>query len=193
MNLDRFERAISAFVREMFPTLDYMGLYDYSVVSFDTGAQLADLAPVKQVGLPELSQVPLRSWGVKVNLKSGTSVLVGFENHDPARPYVANFDRLGSAAFLPDRTSIDATNEIDLGTASSFVGRIGDNVNGGYIVLAHTPAGTFVSAAYFPGTTAGQLAATAAAAAIGTSGNVPTIVDMSAGGKITEGSDKVKA
>src|SRR5690349_7114905 len=94
MASDRFLSAAAAFVRELFPRLGFMGLFQYSVISFDDGAQTADLSPVsREIGMPDLQGVPIRLPGLvftKLGLPAGTVVLVGFENYDPSKPFVAH-------------------------------------------------------------------------------------------------------
>jgi hypothetical protein len=126
MPQDRLKRAIAAFVRELFPTLDYMGFYEYVVVSFDTTAQTADLQPVRDVGLPTLTKIPVRSPGINFSLPSGMAVLIGFENHDPTRPYMAFFDKFASSGFVPDFTGIAGALPTDVPPIAGGVARVGD-------------------------------------------------------------------
>lgn len=126
MPLDRFKRALAAFVRELFPTLDYMGFYEYVVVGFSVTTQLADLRPLQNVGLPTLTKIPLRTPGVVLDLPTGMHVLVGFVNHDPTQPYVAFFDQLGDGGFVPTFTGLAGATPLDVPPAGAGVARVGD-------------------------------------------------------------------
>lgn len=131
----------------------------------------------------------------------GSTVLVQFIEGDPSLPVVTHFERPEGAYFVPISSKLDASGTVKIGPSATLVelaggsakvGRVGDTTHAGTIVLAHTPAGSFVSGAYFPGTGAGDTAAAAAAAAITGSGNVPTLLAMT-DGRITSGASKVKA
>ena len=122
MPLDRFKRALAAFVRELFPTLDYMGFYEYAVVGFDVVTQLADLQPTQSIGLPTLTKKLLRTPGVNYNLPTGTKVLVGFANQDPTQAYVAFFDQ----GTVPTFTGLAGATPLDAPPVGAPVARVGD-------------------------------------------------------------------
>ncbi len=127
--MDRFKRAVQAFVREMFPTLDYMGKYEYVVVFFDVTDQLADLQPVDStIGLPPVIHCPMRLPGLVLDLEMGTSVMVSFENHNPAKPFVDNFDRFASSGFAPLFTGLAGAIPSDTFPTGDAVARKGDSV-----------------------------------------------------------------
>jgi len=127
--MDRFKRAVQAFVREMFPTLDYMGKYEYVVVLFDVNSQLADLQPVDStIGLPPIIHCSMRLPGVVLDLEMGTSVMVSFENHNPAKPFVDNFDRFASGGFVPSFTGLAGALPTDTFPTADAVARKGDSV-----------------------------------------------------------------
>lgn len=129
MPLDRFKRAVNAFVREMFPTLDFMGKYEYVVVAFDVASQTADLQPVDQtVGLPPVPSCSMRLPGIVLDLATGTSVMVSFENHSPSKPFIDNFDRLASSGFIPIFMGLAGAMPSDVSPVGDAVARKGDSV-----------------------------------------------------------------
>ena len=114
LSADRLKRAIAAFVRELFPQQDYFGFYLYSVAAWDNGAQTGDLIPQSTtVGLPQLGRVPIRLPGIKVNLSVGQEVLVGFDNHDPTRPFIAHLGTLATG-LLPISVVLDSQTTVSL-------------------------------------------------------------------------------
>lgn len=126
MPLDRFKRALAAFVRELFPTLDYMGFYEYSVSGYSVTTQLADLQPIQNVGLPALTKIPLRTPGMVLDIPTGTHVLVGFVNHDPTQPYVAFFDQYSNSDFAPTFTGLAGATPLDVPPIGAGIARVGD-------------------------------------------------------------------
>lgn len=138
MDLDRFKHALAAFVRELFPTLDYMGFYEYLVVGFDTVGQTVDLQPVQNIGLPTLTKYQIRSPGINYTLADGTSVLVGFENRDPTRPYVAFFDKLAGSAYVPSFMGLAGATPLDAPPIGAPIARIGDTV-GPFLITSGSP------------------------------------------------------
>lgn len=125
---DRLKKAIAAFVRELFPTLDYMGLYLYAVASFDVLGQTADLQPVLSSDLPTLTKVPLRTGGTVYVLPTGTQLLVGFENHNPTRPFIISLDKFAGDGFVPTFTGLAGALPTDVPPVAGGVARIGDTV-----------------------------------------------------------------
>lgn len=129
MPLDRFKRALAAFVRELFPTVDYMGYYEYVVMGFDVATQTADLQAVQSTGMPQtMTKRPLRTPGTVYNLPVGTKVLVGFANRDPAQSFVADFDYFASAGFVPTFTGLAGALPTDVPPVGAPIARVGDAV-----------------------------------------------------------------
>lgn len=84
---DRFLKALRAIVREMFPRLDFFGVYEFTVQS--TGSNTADLVPTDTtLGLPSMVTVPLRLPTFRATLSTGSTAIVTFVNGDPSRPFV---------------------------------------------------------------------------------------------------------
>lgn len=86
---DRFKRAVVNFVRELFPTLSFLGIYEYRVENPTEG--IIDGRPVDgSLGLPDLTMVQLRPsiTGDKVTLAAGSVALIAFVNGQPSRPFV---------------------------------------------------------------------------------------------------------
>lgn len=85
---DRMKQSLFALIRAALPRVDYYALYYGKVVSWHTD-QTVDVQP-NDPKLPSISGVLLRTpagfvWDV--NPATETSVLVGWENGDPARPF----------------------------------------------------------------------------------------------------------
>jgi hypothetical protein len=126
--IDRLQAAVAAFVRELFPNLDYQGFYEYSVYDFDEGAQTATLQNTSASSkMPQaLSKVPLRLQGAgTVTLAAGSTVLVGFENGSPTAPFIAFYGKTGDAP--EKKLYLNVTTELKLGQdATAGVARGGD-------------------------------------------------------------------
>jgi hypothetical protein len=93
---DAFKRAIRAIIRESDPRRAFANLYEYNVTKQDGPLMDATPAPstkslVPPVKLPPAFGVRMRPsiTGGVASYPVGASVLVGFENGDPARPFVA--------------------------------------------------------------------------------------------------------
>lgn len=124
---DRLKRAVSAFVRELFPYLDFMREYTYLVASFDVVNQTADLQPAPGVtGVPTLVGIPLRTGGVNYNLTPGASVIVRFADSDPAKPYIASLDVAASSGFVPIFTGLAGATPLDAPPIGAPIARLGD-------------------------------------------------------------------
>lgn len=136
-NADRFKRAIKAFINELFPTLDYMGYYEYIVVGQNLVTQTLDLQAATDVGLPSpIVKVPIRSPGTFYDLDDGTSVLVGFENHDPTKPFVAFLDKYSGTK--PDFIGLSNATPLDVPPIGAGVARRGDAAGPFLITTAST-------------------------------------------------------
>lgn len=143
---DRLKRAIAAFVRELFPNYDFLGFYTYSVVEWNDGAQTAMLNPAPSVsGLPSIGPVPIRLPGMRVKLKVGQEVLVGFDNGSQTRPYIAHLGTLASG-FTPDTLSMDATTRIKVGDGATLgAARLSDPVECGSLTFIPGTGGASLS------------------------------------------------
>lgn len=73
-------------VKSAVPRLDWFALYRGKVLG--QAGNTVDVQP-DDARLPAMSKVPLRHGlpGVSVTVQPGTSILVGWENGDPSRPY----------------------------------------------------------------------------------------------------------
>lgn len=199
----RVLEALRVLVREIMAPTAYHVPVRYRVVLASAGDRL-ELQIVRKVsGFPDTLPLSMQPGapGAKGTPALGSMVLVQFIEGDPSLPVVTHFARPDEQGFIPTAASVDASGTLQLGEHATLVelaaggakvGRVGDTVHAGTIVLGHTPAGSFLSGVYFAGTTAGDAAAVAAAAAITGSGNVPTLLAMT-DGRITSGADKVKA
>lgn len=123
---DRFKNAVLAIIREALPNLTYLGFHEYRVVSFDEGAQTADLTPAdERSALPPITAIPFRPnlAGSSALVVQDASVLVAFEApllYGPTRPFVAFVDKV-SGAFLPPNAVVDASGTVTIGPSASSV------------------------------------------------------------------------
>lgn len=142
-DLDRITRALKSLIREVFPRIDYLGSYEYRIVT--QSGNLFDLQPTdKSLGLPDLASVPPRSGvaGARVTAVTGTTVLVSFVNSDPAKPFISWFESWSLDGFKPDEIHFEANGA----PSASGVARIGDAVSGmitGTSVSGGAVSGTF--------------------------------------------------
>lgn len=138
MDLNRLRNAIGSVVRELFPNLDYLGVYTYLVASFDAAAQTADLQPLNPKKLPTLTKIPIRTPGLRVKLVPRDEVLVGFQDGDPSRPFVVS---LMTAKSYTDALNVARQGDM---TATSLVLQQallpnGSPVLNGYVVIVPPP------------------------------------------------------
>jgi len=168
---DRFIGALHQLVEETVPDEPFFGLYEYTVQATD-GTTIDGSPTETTLGLPNIRGVTIRTGlaGGAVTPALGSLCYVAFANGEPTRPIVHSFDSTTS-----QHTSLNSGSE---GAA-----RIGDTVNAGYLVLTSI----MTVSAYFPGTPAGLIAATAAAAALIPPGTVLGLT----GGRITPRSSTV--
>jgi len=108
---DRLKRAISAFVRELFPNLDYYRPWLYTVVSWNDSAQTGDLQPgPSSKGMPPLPAAQHRLLAAKVTLAPGQEVVVQFENGDPSSYFISHIGTLASGT-APSGIDLSTTDD----------------------------------------------------------------------------------
>ena len=85
---DRMKRPLLALFKASVPRLDYYALYSAKVVTQQKDSNGFDLQP-DDPRLPSMGSVPLRHGlpGISVQVPAGSTVLVGWENADPTRPF----------------------------------------------------------------------------------------------------------
>lgn len=139
---DKLLGALGRVVRALTRRAFFLGQYEYRV---DGGASgYVDLSPVgASIGLPHLANVAMRSGmpGGSGDPATGTTVLVGFINGDPGRPFVCGFEGASGDAAVPTTARVDASAGVELGNATGRVVRYGDAVN---LVGFTSPAGAVV-------------------------------------------------
>lgn len=94
--------AYAKIVRAAFPSLAYLGAWEYRVVT-QSGERL-NLQPARVAsGMPDLRSVPVRPGvsGFKARVMLGELVLVCFADGDPSRPQVFAHDAAGSPGWMP--------------------------------------------------------------------------------------------
>jgi hypothetical protein len=85
---DRLKRAFYAMFKASVPRLDYYALYSAKVIS--QAGDLFDLQP-DDPRIPSMGGVPIRHGlpGVTIRIPRDSTLLVGWENGDPSRPFCA--------------------------------------------------------------------------------------------------------
>jgi hypothetical protein len=103
--LERFKRALVAFIRNATRRMDYLAMYPATVLK-DHGNHELDLQP-DHPALPALVRVPLRLGlpGATIKVKSGARVLLGFDNGDPDKP-ACHLWQAGTLEYLQVRTGL---------------------------------------------------------------------------------------
>lgn len=88
MQWDRLTKYLIRIIESATSKYDYYGMYWAKVVAFNLGSQQADLAP-NDPRLPTMAGIPFRGGlpATVLDVVPGTSLLVGWENGDPTRPF----------------------------------------------------------------------------------------------------------
>lgn len=94
--MDRLIEFFNQLVRKACAGLPYAGQYDYSVTSCDVTAQTLSARSL-DANLPDLTDVPMVSPGLILDVPPGTTVKVGFAGLNPSAPYIASYGSGGSS------------------------------------------------------------------------------------------------
>ena len=114
--INRLLAAFKALLKEAQPNLDFYGVYRYNATGCDYEGQTVDATPAStRPGLPTLSKIPIRSW-MKVEIKNGTALGIGFLDGDPTQPYVACADQSTVVA----RVKLRADGLIEIGEQAAM-------------------------------------------------------------------------
>ncbi len=155
-SLGALRRIVQAVTRPHF----FHAVYEYRVAGVSAG--YIDAQPsATGLGLPDLASIPMRvgipgGGGEPVD---GSTVLVGFVNGDPTRPYVHSYEGEGLDGWLPSTARLEASGRVYVGgseaanpatSAGRFL-RWGDTITGpasigAPMVLTPTGAGTMSKA-----------------------------------------------
>lgn len=118
---DRLKRAVAAFVRELFPNIDYYRPWVYVVASWNDSTQTGDLQPsAASVGMPMLPRAKHRLLAEKVTLVSGQEVVVQFDNGDPLSYFISHVGAFAGGTFP---SSINLSTSDDAGVPGPGVAR----------------------------------------------------------------------
>lgn len=155
-SLSALRRIVQAVTRSHF----FHAVYEYRVVGVSAG--YIDAQPsATGLGLPDLASIPMRVGvpGGGGNPVDGSTVLVGFVNGDPTRPYVHSYEGEGLDGWLPSTSRLHASGRVYVGGAEpanpvTAVGRFvrwGDTITGpasigAPMVLTPTGSGTMSKA-----------------------------------------------
>lgn len=85
---DRAKASLFALIRAALPRIDYYAMYRGKVVRWYAAEQTVDIQP-SDPRMPTMSHVPFRHGlpGAVVDVNTGTTVLIGWENGDPAMDF----------------------------------------------------------------------------------------------------------
>lgn len=140
MTEDRIIRALRAIVREFFPQLTFLGLFEYRVVSQNAAGEVSLQVVEKRAGLDDLPRVSARpgTAGTSSTLAPGSTVLVGFEQGDSGRPFIAHCAASNAPGHVPLKTIVDAV-RIELGASPTRgAARYHDEVDVGALRITTT-------------------------------------------------------
>lgn len=113
-SLGAIRRIVQAITRPTF----FHAVYEYRVAGVSAG--YIDAQPsATGLGLPDLASVPMRvgvpgGGGEPVD---GSTVLIGFVNGDPTRPYVHSYEGEGLDGWLPSTARVEAAGRVYVGGA----------------------------------------------------------------------------
>lgn len=142
--MDRLTRAFAALVRQFTAKLESALTTSYSVVSCDPIRQVVQVRSLDP-DVSDLTELPLATPGLIMNLPPGTIVRVGYSS---GQPYVSGYSSGGIQPLVP-------------GAGSGVT----NNIDAGYVLITQVISSPFpmpVTAVYFPAGVAGGIAAEAA-------------------------------
>ena len=114
--------ALRAIFDQLDPARKFRGFTEYRVGTQD--GERFTLQPVRvSTGMPVLKRVPARPGvsGCKSTLALGSSVIVGFVDSDPSRPFIAQYEGAEGDGFAPSVTEVEVTSLLKVNGASDFV------------------------------------------------------------------------
>lgn len=156
---------INQAVRKAVSCLPYAGTYEYSVVACNKLLQTVSARSLSP-SMPDLTNVPIMSPGLALELVPGTPIRVRFAGMDPTRPEVVPGSSGGLPPLVP-LTGSGVLNELDAG----------------YVLITQVvlPIPSAVAAVYFPAGLAGSIAAQAALLAATSAGLAAFLLHMNGG------------
>lgn len=118
---DRASGPFIAMVRAAVPHIDYLALYRATVLA--QSGNSVDVQPEDQ-RIPQMTSVPLRHGlpAVSLQVAPGSTVLIGWMNADPLKPYAALWD--GSETLLSLSLGADADNVITKADLTALIAAI---------------------------------------------------------------------
>jgi hypothetical protein len=98
---DRFVEGLMAIIREQFPQLFYMGLFDYVItgVNGEAPGVTCDVRPNNpDIGLPECNAVAIVASvsNMSATPSSGMACVLAFLDGDPTKPRIVGFEASGA-------------------------------------------------------------------------------------------------
>jgi hypothetical protein len=121
--------AIAGIVAQNTDLLRFHGIYEYQVKA--VVRESSDLIPVSQgIGLPPLSVREAKPGvpGFSSVLQNNQIVSIGFENGDPALPYIRGYEPRYKS--VPSEVQLDASISVKMGDGAALVARQNDPVLG---------------------------------------------------------------
>ena len=136
--MDRLKQSIAALVRELFPRVDFLGVYEYSVVT-DDGTTIDATPTDATLGLPNVVRVPKRPpiLGGWSKIAPGSTVTLQFVNGSPSRPEIVGGDpgQIVTQAKLEAAIKVDViAPSVDIASGVMGAARMGDTVQAGPFV-----------------------------------------------------------
>ena len=100
---DRIKAYLLSFIRAALPRIDYYALYRARVSSQSADKTRVGVVP-DDARIPAVDDCPIRHGApgmrVAVDIEAGAHVLLGWENGDPKKPYVALWERGATLTLL---------------------------------------------------------------------------------------------
>lgn len=141
------DRALGAFlslVRAELRHTDYHRILEYKINSTASGGYV-DIVPMRtKMGLPNLSNIPLRpgvpgGGGVPA---TGSSCLVAFLDGEPTRPVIVAYDGEAANGWKPSVSRLNASSTVEIGKDASMVELAGGSQ---FVALANLCATNFAN------------------------------------------------
>lgn len=88
MASDRIKQSLGAFIKTLFPRIDYLAFYRVKLVAQSSDLLTVDVQPDGDK-IPGLSGIPLKTGvaGVLVKVRRDAFLMVGWEGGDPSQPF----------------------------------------------------------------------------------------------------------
>ncbi len=173
--LDALWRSFRKLVRAEMPTTTFLGTYEYSVDSIDSG-MLSAVRTDPTLPIPDVVKIPMRSGipGATVKPAKGGLVYVCFANGDPSRPIAHSYDQTAAESVTFDEGTGTAEHLTTIEAMANLLLQVAPLIGPGVNTLTEATLATSIIAC---GTTSNITAITL------------TAVALAMGAKVTAGGD----